>query len=44
MGSAGGGGEGPLPFGAYKQSDLGRENGCEGVLSYTEIKSVSVGF
>ncbi len=40
----GGGGEGPLPFGGYKQSGLGRENGREGVLSYTEIKSVSMGF
>jgi len=40
----GGGGEGPLPFGGYKQSGLGRENGREGVLSYTEIKSVSIGF
>ncbi len=40
----GGGGEGPSPFGGYKQSGLGRENGREGVLSYTEIKSVSIGF
>ncbi|MEJ0024751.1 MAG: aldehyde dehydrogenase family protein [Rhizomicrobium sp.] len=40
----GGGGEGPLPFGGYKQSGLGRENGREGVLSYTELKSVSIGF
>lgn len=40
----GGGGEGPLPFGGYKQSGLGREFGREGVLSYTELKSVSIGF
>ncbi len=40
----GGGGEGPLPFGGYKQSGLGREFGREGVLTYTELKSVSVGF
>jgi phenylacetaldehyde dehydrogenase len=40
----GGGGEGPLPFGGYKQSGLGRENGREGVLSYTELKSVSMSF
>jgi phenylacetaldehyde dehydrogenase len=40
----GGGGEGPLPFGGYKQSGLGREFGREGVLTYTEVKSVSIGF
>ncbi len=40
----GGGGEGPLPFGGFKQSGLGRENGREGVLTYTEVKSVFVGF
>jgi phenylacetaldehyde dehydrogenase len=39
----GGGGEGPLPFGGFKHSGLGRENGREGVLSYTEIKAVSMG-
>jgi phenylacetaldehyde dehydrogenase len=31
-----------LPFGGYKQSGWGRENGREGVEAYTEIKSVSV--
>jgi len=40
----GGGGEGPLPFGGFKQSGLGRENGREGVLSFTESKSVFIGF
>ena len=32
-----------LPFGGYKQSGWGRENGREGVETYTEIKSVMVG-
>jgi phenylacetaldehyde dehydrogenase len=31
-----------LPFGGYKQSGWGRENGREGVEAYTEVKSVSV--
>jgi phenylacetaldehyde dehydrogenase len=31
-----------LPFGGYKQSGWGRENGREGVEAYTEIKAVSV--
>jgi tetratricopeptide (TPR) repeat protein len=31
-----------LPFGGYKQSGWGRENGREGVEAYTELKSVSV--
>lgn len=31
-----------LPFGGYKQSGLGREQGLEGVLNYTEIKTVIV--
>jgi phenylacetaldehyde dehydrogenase len=31
-----------LPFGGYKQSGWGRENGREGAEAYTEVKSVSV--
>jgi phenylacetaldehyde dehydrogenase len=31
-----------LPYGGFKQSGLGRENGREGVESFTEIKTVSV--
>nr|WP_315425830.1 aldehyde dehydrogenase family protein [uncultured Albidiferax sp.] len=32
-----------LPFGGFKQSGLGRENGREGVESYTETKTVTIG-
>jgi phenylacetaldehyde dehydrogenase len=32
-----------LPLGGYKQSGWGRENGREGTLMYTELKSVTVG-
>lgn len=31
-----------LPFGGYKQSGWGRENGREGVEAYTELKTISV--
>ena len=31
-----------MPFGGYKQSGIGREQGREGVEAYTEIKSVAV--
>jgi phenylacetaldehyde dehydrogenase len=29
-----------IPFGGYKQSGWGRENGYESLLQYTELKSV----
>ena len=32
-----------MPFGGYKQSGWGRENGRHGVEAYTELKSVFVG-
>jgi len=32
-----------LPFGGFKQSGWGRENGREGVEAYTELKSVLIG-
>jgi phenylacetaldehyde dehydrogenase len=31
-----------LPFGGFKQSGIGRENGREGIESMTEVKSVSI--
>lgn len=32
-----------LPFGGVKESGLGRENGLQGLLDYTEVKSVVFG-
>jgi phenylacetaldehyde dehydrogenase len=32
-----------LPFGGYKQSGWGRENGRDGVEAFTELKSVTIG-
>lgn len=31
-----------VPFGGYKQSGIGRENGGEGVKAYTELKAITV--
>jgi phenylacetaldehyde dehydrogenase len=31
-----------LPFGGYKESGLGREQGRQGVEAYTELKSVII--
>jgi len=33
-----------LPFGGYKRLGLGRENSREGVLAFTDIRSVMVGW
>jgi len=31
-----------MPFGGFKQSGWGKENGREGVEAYTEVKSVAI--
>jgi succinate-semialdehyde dehydrogenase / glutarate-semialdehyde dehydrogenase len=32
-----------IPFGGYKESGLGRENGSEGIEAFLETKAVSIG-
>ena len=39
----GGAREQSMPFGGFKQSGWGRENGRDGVEAYTELKIVSIG-
>lgn len=38
------GGSVEVPFGGYKQSGFGREKGVEGLLSYTQLKSITAFF
>jgi acyl-CoA reductase-like NAD-dependent aldehyde dehydrogenase len=38
------GGSVEVPFGGYKNSGIGREKGVEGLLHYTQVKSVSTHF
>jgi succinate-semialdehyde dehydrogenase/glutarate-semialdehyde dehydrogenase len=32
-----------IPFGGYKESGLGRENGSEGISHFLEVKAISIG-
>ncbi|MBS0661517.1 MAG: aldehyde dehydrogenase family protein, partial [Verrucomicrobia bacterium] len=32
-----------MPFGGWKESGIGQEMGAEGLLHYTEVKTVLVG-
>jgi len=32
-----------IPFGGYKESGLGRENGSEGIQEFLETKAISIG-
>jgi len=32
-----------MPFGGWKQSGIGQEMGAEGLLHYTELKTITVG-
>jgi succinate-semialdehyde dehydrogenase/glutarate-semialdehyde dehydrogenase len=32
-----------IPFGGYKESGVGRENGSEGIEAFLESKAVSIG-
>lgn len=40
--NGGAGYEASVPFGGYKESGLGRENGAFGPMSYTELKAITV--
>ncbi|TGV74319.1 aldehyde dehydrogenase family protein, partial [Mesorhizobium sp. M00.F.Ca.ET.158.01.1.1] len=33
---------GQLPFGGFKESGIGRENGLDGLLEFTEVKSTFI--
>jgi betaine-aldehyde dehydrogenase len=32
----------PMPVGGYKQSGVGRENGLQTLLAYTQVKSIQI--
>lgn len=40
--NAAGGMDANMPFGGFKQSGWGKENGREGVEAYTEVRSVAI--